>query len=257
MNADPLDLIAAVDTLTERGPADDGQDEDAMRHQATAATVPPSAIEPLSDDADHAGFLSDALCQLHTPQPTSSFCTGQGGHDDDDNSDLDMGRRRRTRHRHADDHADTWPYQMMGMALVALAVSIFVVTIMRPLPASNVDGASGNTTEPTIVDRAPVLSPCYCTMGSHRGPTIEGRLTVNGSSGSCACTWPVEQPSLIEVAERWARNAFSNADVLIEPAKVALFIVAVFLAVNFSISLCLWAVILLCGSRRHVVIYSR
>lgn len=41
MNADPLDLIAAVETLTERGPADDGQDEDAMRHQATAATVPP------------------------------------------------------------------------------------------------------------------------------------------------------------------------------------------------------------------------
>nr|UMO78455.1 hypothetical protein [Pandoravirus belohorizontensis] len=256
MNADPLDLIAAVETLTERGPANDDQDEGAVCHQAAAATVPPSTIEPLPDDADHAGFLSDALCQLHAPQLVSSACGSQGDRDSN-NSDLDMGRRRRIRHRNDDDCADTWPYQMMGMALVALAVSIFVVTIMRPLPESNADGASGNTTESAIVDRAMAQSSCYCTTGSRQVPTIEGRLTVNGSSGSCACTWPVEQPSPIEVAERWALNAFSNADVLIEPIKVALFLVAVFLAVNFFIPLCLWAVFLLCGSRRHVVIYSR
>ncbi|AGO82985.1 hypothetical protein pdul_cds_789 [Pandoravirus dulcis] len=256
MNTDLLDPIAPVEPSAERGPADDTQDKDVACPQTAAATAPLSAIKPRSEDADPAGFLSDALCQLHAPQPTSPLCAVQKD-DYDNNSDLDTGRRRRIRHRDDDNRADTWPYQMMGMALVALAVSIFVVTIMRPLPASGVDGASSNTTEPAIVDHAAALSSCYCTMGSRQVPTIEGRLTVNGSSGSCACTWPVEQPPLIEAAERWALDVFSNVDVLIEPLKMVLFIVVVSLASNFFISLCLWAMVVLCGCRRQVVIYSR
>lgn len=256
MNASHLDPVAAstaVERSAERGPTEDIQDKDAACRQAPAATAAPPTTESLPDGADRAGFLSDALCQLHAPRPTPSVRGGPGDNDSN-NSDLDTGRRRRIRHRNDDDRADTWPYQMAGTALVALAVSIFVVMIMRPLPASNVDGAPINTTEPAIVEHAAALSSCYCTTGSGQGPTIGGRLTVNGSSRSCACAWRVEQPSPIEVAERWA---LSNVDVLIEPIKMALFVAVIFVASNLLISLFFWVVFVVCQSRRHVVIYSR
>ncbi|QBZ81483.1 hypothetical protein pclt_cds_896 [Pandoravirus celtis] len=238
-NNGPVDPAAMAPT-TERDHVNDHQGADVACHHVTVTTAPLSREMPSADD-DSAGFLSDALFACAPPAPlhkapVSTMPVGSQCADHVDNSDLDMGRRRRRRHHDDDSNFDSTWRQMASMAVLALAISVLVVTVMRPLPASGVADAPSDILVPTTMDNAttPTLAPCHCAAGPQPGPTTEGRLTIEGSVATCTCTWPAEKATTsAKTDECWMRDFFSNLDVLVETVLTALVITAITIATPF------------------------